>query len=159
MFAGAVAGAYGGFAPVRRAWDGLRRELEAAADDEAAKVVGNSVVLSALVKVALMGHGASRAAEAGFSNAEHLRWRIARLEHPGTIATWSTALAGASAALTGSAMALVACLLAGAPETLVGILACSAFVAAAGFRPMWGWKVNWTRLQRGLLTTARDVQF
>jgi hypothetical protein len=139
VFGGAVAGAYGGFAPVRRAWDGLRRELEAAADDEAVGVVGREAVLSALLQVALMARRAPDGVTPGFGGAEHLRWRVARLEHPGTVGPWPTALVGTAAAVTGSAMAFVGCLLAGAPATLLGVLSCLGVVAAVGLRPLGGW--------------------
>ena len=140
VFGGAVAGAYGTFAPVRRAWDGLRRELEAAADDEAARVVGCEALLSALVRVALLGRGAPSGVVAGFGGAEHLRWRIARLEHPGAVEAGPTAVVGTAAAVTGSAMAFVGCQLAGAPVTLLGVLPCLGAVAAVALRPTWAWR-------------------
>lgn len=140
VFAAAVAAAYGTFAPVRRAWDGLRRELEAAADDEAARVVGCEALLSALVRVALMGRDASSGVMAGFGGVEHLRWRIARLEHPGAVETWPTALVGTAAAVTGSAMAFVGCQLTGTPVTLLGVTSCLGAVAAVALRPTWAWR-------------------
>jgi hypothetical protein len=137
---GAVAAAYGRFPPVRRAWDGLRRELEAAADDEAARVVGTEALLTALVHVAMLfGRELPGAVAAGFGGAEHLRWRIARLEHPGSTEPWPTALVGTAAAATGAAMALVACVLAGAPASILGIFACVGVVAVVGLRPTWAW--------------------
>jgi hypothetical protein len=136
---GAVAAAYGRFPPVRQAWDGLRRELEAAADDEAARVVGTEALLSALVQVALLVGRETRAVAPGFGGAEHLRWRIARLEHPGSPAPWPTALAGTAAVATGTAMALVGCMLAGAPASVAGALACLVVVALISLRPMWAW--------------------
>lgn len=134
---GAVAAAYGRFAPVRRAWDGLRRELEAAADDEAARVVGTEALLSALVKVALMVGVPTGGAAAAFGDAEHLRYRIARLEEPGRAQTWPTVLVGVAMGVAGSAMAVVGCLLAGAPASVLGVFACLGGVAAVGLRPMW----------------------
>jgi Zn-dependent protease with chaperone function len=136
---GAIAAAYGRFSPVRQAWDGLRRELEAAADDEAARVVGTDALVSALAQVALLvGREASPVAP-GSGDAEHLRWRIARLEHPGTPASWPTALAGTAAAATAIAMGVVGCLLAGAPASVARVLACLAVVALVSLRPMWAW--------------------
>jgi Zn-dependent protease with chaperone function len=136
---GAIAAAYGRFPPVRRAWEGLRRELEASADDEAACVVGNDVLLSALVHaVALMGRDAPGLAP-GFMEAEHLRWRIARLEHPGLPTPWPTAVVGTAAVATASAMALAVCVLAGAPASIAGVLGCLAVVALVSLRPMWAW--------------------
>lgn len=136
---GAIAAAYGRFPPVRRAWEGLRRELEAAADDETARVVGTEALVSALVHaVMLLGKGAPGVAP-GFMGAEHLRWRIARLEHPGSAGPWPTAVVGTAALATASAMALVACVLAGAPASVAGVLACLAVVALICLRPMWAW--------------------
>ncbi len=139
LFATAVAGAYGGFSPVRRACDGLRRELEAAADDEAATVVGAPSVLSALVKVALMRRGPAAGGSPAFGDADHLRWRIARLEQARPAASRSTVLVGTAAAVTASAMALVGCSLAGASLTPLAVASCLAVVAAVGLRPLWGW--------------------
>jgi hypothetical protein len=137
---GAIAAAYGRFPPVRQAWEGLRRELEAAADDEAARVVGAEVLVSALVHaVMLVGSGAAAAVAPGFGDAEHLRWRIARLEHPGSAAPWPTAVVGTAAVVTGTAMALVGCMLVGAPASVGGALACLVVVALIGLRPMWAW--------------------
>lgn len=136
---GAIAAAYGRFPPVRQAWDGLRRELEAAADDEAARVVGTEALLSALVQVALLVRREAPVVAPGFMGAEHLRWRIARLEHPGSPAPWPTALVGAAAAVAAAAMALVGCMLAGAPASVAGALACLVVVALISLRPMWAW--------------------
>ena len=138
---GAIAAAYGRFPPVRRAWDGLRRELEAAADDEAARVVGSEALVSALVHVALLflGRESPGALSLGFGGAEHLRWRIERLEHPGSPDPWPTALVGTAAVATATAMALVGCMLAGAPATLLGVLTCLGAVALIGLRPTWAW--------------------
>ncbi|MDA8056885.1 MAG: M56 family metallopeptidase [Actinomycetota bacterium] len=137
---GAVVAAYGRFPPVRRAWDGFRRELEAAADDEAVRVVGPEALLSALVHVALLVGGAPAGpAVAGFGAAEHLRWRVARLEHPGSAEPLPTALVGMAAAATAGAMALVGCVLVGAPASVVGAAACLGVVALIGLRPTWAW--------------------
>jgi len=134
---GAVAAAYGRFPPVRRAWEGLRRELEAAADDEAARVVGSGALVAALAHVALvlMGHEYGGTPSLGFGGAEHLRWRIERLEHRGPPDPWPTALVGTAAVATGTAMALVGCMLAGGSATLDGVLACFGVVALVALRP------------------------
>jgi len=139
VLCGAIAAAYGRFPPVRRAWDGLRRELEAAADDEAARVVGTKALLSALVRVATLVGRCAPDEPADFSGAEHLRWRIARLEHPGSPTPWPTVLVGTVAVGTATAMALVGCVLAGAPASIAGAFACLAVVALIGLRPMWAW--------------------
>ncbi|MDA8317292.1 MAG: M56 family metallopeptidase [Actinomycetota bacterium] len=139
LVCGAIAAAYSRFPPVRQAWDALRRELEAAADDEAARVVGTETLVSALVHVATLMGRHTPAVAPGFGGAEHLRWRIARLERPGTPAPWPTAIVGTAAAATASAMALLACVLAGAPASVAGALACLAVVALVSVRPMWAW--------------------
>ncbi len=137
---GAVAAAYRWLPPVRWAWDGLCRELEAAADDEAAKVVGRRAVLSALLQVALVQGGQHPGRPWGdFAATEHLRWRIARLEHPSSGQAWPTRLVGSAAVATGSAMALVACAVAGRPLTVLGLSACLGLVAVVGLRPTWAW--------------------
>src|SRR5712664_3007742 len=54
LLAGAVIGrSYRWLPPARLAWDRLRRDIEAAADDEAAAAAGTGPLLSALAKVAL----------------------------------------------------------------------------------------------------------
>lgn len=141
---GAVAAAYGWLSPVGRAWDGLRRELEAAADDEAVGVVGRAAVISALARVALLAGGAPTAAVSGrgtvaFGDVEHLRYRIARLEDGGAVRAAPTALVGSTAALVVSVMAWSACVLAGADATTVGVVACGSAIAAVGLRPTWAW--------------------
>lgn len=136
---GAIAAAYGRFPPVRQAWEGLRGELEAAADDEAARVVGTEALLSALVRVVvLMGSNASGTVPR-FMGVEHLRWRIARLQRPGSPAPWPTAIVGAAAAATASSMAIVTCVLTGAPVGVIGASACLVVVALFSLRPTWAW--------------------
>lgn len=136
---GAIAAAYGRVPPVRGAWAGLRRELEAAADDEAARVVGAEALLSALVRSVVLVGGEAPGRPPGLADTEHLRWRIARLEHPAAPARWPTAIVGTAAAATAGAMALVACVLAGAPASTIGPSACLAVVALIALRPTWAW--------------------
>ncbi len=144
--AGAVAAAYGRFPPVRRAWDGLRRELEAAADDEAAGAVGPAPVISALARVALLAAGSYRdGGTVGFGDVEHLRYRIARLEDARSVRTTPTALVGSSVALVASAMAWSGCVLAGADATIAGVVACGSAIAAVGLRPTWAWRIRLAR--------------
>jgi len=124
---------------VSRAWEGLRRELEAAADDEAVRIVGRQAVLSALVRVALLlGDRDSWRPTGGFGGPEHLRWRRARLEHPVSAQRWST-LVGAAAVATGFFMAVVACELAGRPFAAFGLSICLGPIALVGLRPTWLW--------------------
>jgi hypothetical protein len=136
---GAVAAAYGWLPPVRRAWDGLRRELEAAADDEAVRAVGSATVISALVRVALSAGGITMGGVAGFGEAEHLRWRIARLEDGSPVRAVSTAVVVSAAAAVGSMLAWSACVLSGVPATTTGLAICLAVVVALASRPVWGW--------------------
>ncbi len=138
LAAGAVAAAYGVLPPVRRAWDGLRRELEAAADDEAVRTVGTGPVLSALVRTALR---ASRAANAvvAFNHPEHLRYRIARLEGFRPSRPAPTAAAGSAVGVLAATMAWTACALAGAHATEIGVVVCLTAIAAIGLRPTWKW--------------------
>jgi hypothetical protein len=133
----AVAGAYGRFAPVRRAWAGLRRELEAAADDEAAALVGPDAVAAALVHVARLAGGAAHGRAAAFGDAEHLAYRLARLEGSCPAEVAPSVLVGLAAAVAGSAIALAGCLLAGAPASLLDVGACLGAVAVIAFRPAW----------------------
>ncbi len=136
---GAVAAAYGRLRPVRQAWDGLRRELEAAADDEAARVVGTEALLSALIHVGMLMGRETPAVAPGPGWAEHLRWRVARLERPASPAPWPTAVVSTATIATGTAMALVGCMLAGVPASAAGASACLAVVALVGLRPTWAW--------------------
>lgn len=135
---GAVAAAFGWLPPVRRAWDGLRRELEAAADDEAARVVGRATVISALAHVVLAGVSVD-GGSAAFGELEHLRWRITRLEEPHPVRAKSTLVAGSSVALAAAVMAWTACVLAGGHPTVVAVGFCVAVLAAAALRPVWAW--------------------
>lgn len=135
----AVAAAYGRFAPVRRAWAGLCRELEAAADDEAAAVVGPEVVAAALVRVALMAGGADQSRSASFGDCAHLGYRLTRLQGSCPVQVAPSVLVGLTAACAGSAIALAACLLAGSPESLLGIGTCAGVIAVVALRPAWRW--------------------
>jgi Zn-dependent protease with chaperone function len=135
----AVAAAYGRFGPVRRAWAGLRRELEAAADDEAAAVVGAEAVAAALVRVALMAGVTARAGAAAFGDAEHLCYRLARLQGSCPVEVAPSVLVGLAAVVAGSAIALSGCLLAGAPASLLGVGTCLGAIAVVALRPAWRW--------------------
>lgn len=134
---GAVAAAYGRVPPVRRAWDGLRRDLEAAADDEAVRAVGRAAVISALARVALLA--ASAGGSAPFGGGEHLRYRIARLTEPHAVRAAPTALVGSSAAVAASVTAWSACVLGGIRPSVVGLVICGAAIMAVGSRPTWAW--------------------
>lgn len=115
----------------------LRRELEAAADDEAAAAVGAAPVLSALARVALARTTTTGGAAAGFAEAEHLRYRITRLQHPRP----TDRRAGALTALGGLALIagfiLAACALATGTTTALGVAACTIPLATLALRPVW----------------------
>jgi hypothetical protein len=130
-----VAGAWGTIPPVRLAWSQLKAELEAAADDEAAAVVGKATVRTALARVGL---AVLAKPAAGFGDPEHLRWRIRRLEEgsaPPPVplrASLLVGLAGLVAALAWSSCALFAST--AAPDGLAG---CALAVLAVAMRPLW----------------------
>lgn len=134
---GSVAAAYGAFPPVRRAWDGLCRELEAAADDEAAHVVGAEAVLSALARAVLVAAGRPGRGAANFGGVEHLRYRMARLEDPRPARAGPTALVALAVVGVLAAMAWSMCAQAGAHASLLGVAACASAPAAVVLRPMW----------------------
>ncbi len=78
LFLGAtIALAYSWLPPVHRAFNGLRRELEAAADDEVVAVCGAKVLIQALAKVGLQN---AKTATASFADADTLRYRLHRLQ-------------------------------------------------------------------------------
>jgi Zn-dependent protease with chaperone function len=138
LVGGAVAAAFRRWPPVCRAWEALRRELEAAADDEAAREVGRDPLLSALARVALAGGVASEAA--GFGDAEHLRYRILRLQDPQPVRLGPTLAVGSSTTALAAMMAWSACALVGAPSAGMGVVACLCGIGVVGLRPMWGWR-------------------
>ena len=78
LFLGAVIrSAYSWLPPVHDAFSGLRRELEAAADDQVVAVCGAEALIQALAKVGLHN---SQAATASFADADTLRYRLNRLQ-------------------------------------------------------------------------------
>lgn len=78
LFIGAViASAYSWLPPVHDAFNGLRRELEAAADDQVVAACGVKALIQALAKVGL--HNA-QATTASFADADTLRYRLNRLQ-------------------------------------------------------------------------------
>lgn len=143
LVGGAVMASYGVLPPVQRAWDGLRRELEAAADDAAVRAVGTGPVLSALVRTALWATASAPAtateAAAAFHHPGHLRYRIARLEGTRPSRRVPTALAGSAAGAAAALMAWSACALTGAHTTDIGVVVCFSGVAGVGLRPTWAW--------------------
>jgi Zn-dependent protease with chaperone function len=132
----AIARAYGFLPPVRDAWSGLRRELEAAADDEAVKAVGRAPVISALAKAALAGSVLPEAA-AGFGDPGMLRYRLARLQDPHRPSRGLNSLVTAAGLTLAVTFAWSACVLATGGPGPAGVAACLATLAAAGLRPLW----------------------
>lgn len=81
FFASIIALAYSWLPPVHWAMSGLRRELEASADDQAAATCGSKPLILALAKVGI--EKGSRHL-ASFADADTLRYRIRRLESGNT---------------------------------------------------------------------------
>jgi len=140
LLAGAVIGrSYRWLPPARLAWDRLRRDIEAAADDEAAAAAGTGPLLSALAKVALAATppAATAPARAGFADPEDLRYRIRRLQAPPARAARSAfALGLAGAVLTGG-LAAAACEALHAGAAWPGLIGCLAAFGYLGWRPAW----------------------
>ncbi len=136
LLAGAVIGrSYRWLPPARLAWDRLRRDIEAAADDEAAAAAGTGPLLSALAKVALATAPPGAApARAGFADQEDLRYRIRRLQAPPRRSALALGLAGA--VLTGG-LAAAACQLLHAGAAWPGLIGCLAAFGYLGWRPAW----------------------
>lgn len=125
--------AYGFLPPVRRCWAGLRRELEAAADDEAARIVGVGALLTALARVGLAQAGVV----AAFGDREHLRYRLRRLQGVGGSSRPANASVGAAAGALVAMLTWTTCsFLARSPEA-PGLLGCAAVALALGVRPLW----------------------
>jgi Zn-dependent protease with chaperone function len=139
LFGAAIGRSYRWLPPARLAWDRLRRDIEAAADDEAAATAGAGPLLSALAKVALATtpSAGSPPARAGFADPEDLRYRIRRLQAPparGARCALSLALGGA--VLTGG-LAAAACQLLHAGFAWSGLIPCLAAFGYLGWRPTW----------------------
>lgn len=130
-----MAQAFGALPPVRRAFASLRRELEASADDQAVRAVGDpEVVASAIAKVGLAG--AVPAPGAALADEEDLAYRVGRLlgRYPESRTRAAVALA-----LTGLLVVAVVASQCGAlhPGALwTGIAGCAALVAWTGLRPL-----------------------
>ncbi len=136
MLGAVVARAYGFLPVVRRAWDGLNLELEASADDEAARLVGAAPLATALARVGLTAAAAAPALAAG----GHLRHRLRRLQEPGRRrCTPANAIAGVLGAMLVAAFGWSACALLVRDPVLPGLALCTAAMAAVGLRPTWPW--------------------
>lgn len=132
-----VARAYGFLPPVRRTWAELRRHVEAAADDEAARRVGTAPLVSALARVALAKTSTSTG-QAGFGDAEYLRYRIRRLQQrPHHPAVGINVTIVAAASLLAGAFAWCACTLIDPQPALPGLALCLGTFAIVASRPLW----------------------
>lgn len=133
-----IARAYRFLPPVRRAWSGLRRELEAAADDEAVRQVGTTPMLSALARIGLArASSAAGGAAAGFADGDHLRYRIARLQQPQPPGRRAGAAVAAGALALAAGFTWLACALAAGMPALVGLVVCLTALVGVGTRPAW----------------------
>jgi Zn-dependent protease with chaperone function len=134
LLGGVVAQSYNWLPPARLAWCRLRRELEAAADDEAAEAVGTGPLICALAKVAL---ARSQPAALAFADPDDLRWRIGRLQERRALnprSTFTFALVGAVLTAT---LSWAACETLHSGAHWASLLACLVGFGFLGGRPMW----------------------
>jgi Zn-dependent protease with chaperone function len=140
LLGAAVARAYAILPPARQAWSGLRRELEAAADEEAARAAGTGPLLSALARVALAraapGRPATPGTPAAFGDPAHLRYRITRLQQPRPAHPGACAGVAAAATTLIALLAWAACGLASGTATADGLATCATLLAATGLQPL-----------------------
>lgn len=136
-----IARAYGALPPVRRRYAALRGALEAAADDEAVRVVGRGPLLGALAHVVLTHATSPQMPQvASFSDAEHLAYRIRRLQGTcGPSRTIDAVIGLMSMALVGL-FAWSACVLVSGSPLLGGELLCVLAVIVVASRPLWAWR-------------------
>jgi Zn-dependent protease with chaperone function len=143
LFGAAIADSHRWLFPARRAWAGLRRDLEAAADDAAVAVTGAGPLLSALAKVTL-AQAAAVPAAAGFADPSDLRYRIRRLQepHPRRARAPLTLTLGLIGGSLTAGLAVLTCQLlhTGAPWTTL-------IPSLAGFGYL-GWRPTWARRAR-----------
>lgn len=144
LLGGVLARSYAWLPPARLVWRRLRRELEAAADDEAVAAVGTAHLLSALAKVVLAD---VRPAGLGFAEPEDLRYRIARLQVPHRPRTRSTLLLGLAGALVAASLSWITCQALHADASWSSLFPCLAGLGYLGWRPTW-------RRTRGLVGSS-----
>jgi len=138
LFGAAIGRSYRWLPPARRAWDRLRRDIEAAADDEAAATAGAGPLLSALAKVALAtAPPAAAPPTAGFADPEDLRYRIRRLQAPPARSARCTLSLGLAGALLTAGLAAAACQLLHTGAVWSGLIPCLAAFGYLGWRPAW----------------------
>lgn len=137
LFLGQVVAATLGAAlpPARRAFLALRRELEAIADAEAARVVGDRrVVARALARVVLAGP--ARAPAPALGDPEDLAYRIERLT--GTGREERGVIAGAALGLMGFGIVAAVCAAIHPSPLLPGLAACGGGVGLVVRRAVGG---------------------
>lgn len=119
---GVVAEAFRFLPPVRKLFASLRRQLEAAADDQAlASIRSPSVLAQAIAKAALAAAPVGASALAGGSE---LRYRLARLERRVEPSLAATLLASGGGAVVATAIMVSACLALHAGVLLASIALC-----------------------------------
>lgn len=129
-----IARAFSPLPAARRAYASLRRELEAAADEEAARAVGDpEIVARAIAKVGLAG--VVPVAGAALAEEVDVAYRVGRLlgQYPESAPRGLIALA--LAGLLGAGLVATQCGALHPPALWTGIVACSALVIWVGLRP------------------------
>jgi hypothetical protein len=127
--------AFGVLPPARRSFSSLRRELEAVADDDAARAVGDpEVVARAIAKVGLAGP--ATAPTAALADEADLAYRVARLlgRYPESRTRAAVALTLMGVLVIGVVASQCGALHPGALWT--GVVACSALFGWIGFRSL-----------------------
>jgi Zn-dependent protease with chaperone function len=131
-----IADAYRWLPPARMAWARLRRELEAAADDEVVAAIGSEPLLRALAKVTL---AQAPQAAAAFADPGDLRYRIRRLQAPRPPKARASLALGLAGALLLAALTSATCV---ALHTGIAWSSLAPCMIAFGFL---GWRPTWTR--------------
>jgi len=135
VLAAVVVRAYGVLPPARRRYSALRCALEVAADEEAVRVVGRQAVLDALAQVVLTQVSPA----ASFADAEHLRYRIRRLQdRRAPSRSVDVVVAAVSLVLVGL-FAWTACVSASGSSVVAGEVVCVVVAAVVASRPLWAW--------------------
>ncbi|HLX52026.1 MAG TPA: M56 family metallopeptidase [Streptosporangiaceae bacterium] len=136
LFGAAIADSYGWLPPARWAWAGLRRDLEAAADDEAVSAAGPGPLLCALAKVTLAQAVAVPGA-AGFADSGDLRYRIRRLREPHPRRAGAALTLGLVGGSLTAGLAVVTCQLLNASAPWTTMIPALAGFGYLGWRPAW----------------------
>jgi Zn-dependent protease with chaperone function len=134
LFGAVIARSYQWLPGARLAGNRLRRDLEAAADDEAAAAAGTGALLSALAKVAL---ATAPHATAAFADPDDLRYRIRRLQNPAAAGARCSLALGLAGALLTAGLALTSCQALRAGIAWPGLIPCLAAFGYLGSRPAW----------------------